>query len=69
MDGEIVIPDLSLLQGIGRVTVVAQLVEILTGRRVEVERAVLSLHDLDISISAPGFTRELLADGILDLGL
>ena len=68
MDGEIVIPDLSLLQGIGRVTVVVQLVEILTGRRVEVERAVLSLHDLDISISAPGFTRELLADGILDLG-
>ena len=69
MDGEIVIPDLSLLQGIGRVTVVVQLVEILTGRRVEVERAVLSLHDLDISISAPGFTRELLADGILDLGI
>ena len=68
MDGEIVIPDLSLLQGIGRVTVVAQLVEILTGRRVEVERAVLSMHDLDISIIAPGFTRELLADGILDLG-
>ena len=68
MDGEIIIPDLSALQGIGRVTVVVQLVEILAGRRVEIERAVLSLHDLDVGIRAPGFLRELLADGILDLG-
>ena len=69
MDGEIIIPDLSALQGIGRVTVVVQLVEILAGRRVEIERAVLSLHDLDVGIRAPGFLRELLADGILDLGI
>ena len=68
MDGEIIIPDLSALQGIGRVTAVVQLVEILAGRRVEIERAVLSLHDLDVGIRAPGFLRELLADGILDLG-
>ena len=68
MDGEIIIPDLSALQGIGRVTAVVQLVEILAGRRVEIERAVLSLHDLDVGIRAPGFLRELLADGTLDLG-
>ena len=68
MDGEIIIPDLSALQGIGRVTVVVQLVEILAGRRVEIERAVLSLHDLDVGIRAPGFLRELLADGLLDIG-
>ena len=68
MDGEIIIPDLSALQGIGRVTAVVQLVEILAGRRVEIERAVLSLHDLDVGIRAPGFLRELLADGIPDLG-
>ena len=68
MDGEIIIPDLSALQGIGRVTAVVQLVEILAGRRVEIERAVLSLHDLDVGIRAPGFLRELLADGLLDIG-
>ena len=66
MDGEIIVPDLSLLQGIGRVTAVVQLVEILAGRRIEIERAVLPLHDLDIGIGTPVFIRELLADGLLD---
>ena len=69
MDGEIIIPDLSLLQGIGRVTAVVQLVEILAGRRIEIERAVLPLHDLDIGIGTPVFTRELLADGLLDTAI
>ena len=69
MDGEIIVPDLSLLQGIGRVTAVVQLVEILAGRRIEIERAVLPLHDLDIGIGTPVFTRELLADGLLDTAI
>ena len=69
MDGEIIVPDLSLLQGIGRVTAVVQLVEILAGRRIEIERAVLPLHDLDIGIGTPVFTRELLADGLLEIQL
>ena len=70
MDGEFVVLDLAQLQLLGRIPFVVQLVEILARDRIEIERAVLTVQDLDMGITIPGIVaRELPVDGVLDFGI
>ena len=68
MDSKLIILNLTLLERVGRLATIVQLIKILSRRTVQIKRSVYSRYDADRGIRTPLLPRKCFVDCLLNIG-